>query len=155
VPARSPFFDPSILNFIFKEKTMSLTPALVVTDQDFERLVLLLQHSQGPSAELLSEELSRAQVVKPAEISAEVVTMNSKIEFEDEETLSKSEITLVYPKDADVTQKKISVLAPVGVALMGLRVGQSINWKMPTGKVRKLRVTSVLYQPEAAGDWEL
>ncbi|MNL89062.1 Regulator of nucleoside diphosphate kinase [compost metagenome] len=61
----------------------------------------------------------------------------------------------MYPKDADVTKSCISVLAPVGVALLGLRVGQAIKWPMPNGDLRQLQVTGIKYQPEASGDWEL
>ncbi len=64
-------------------------------------------------------------------------------------------MTLVYPKDADVDQGKVSVLAPVGSALLGLSVGQSIRWPLPGGTIRHLRVVSVTYQPEAAGDLDL
>jgi regulator of nucleoside diphosphate kinase len=128
---------------------------LLITDQDYERLSLLLQHAHADAAALLDEELGRARVVSQKEIPRDVVTMNSQVRFKDEETGKESEVTLVYPKDADVTKSRVSILAPVGMALIGLRLGQSIDWPMPNGKVRKLKVISIAYQPEANGDWDL
>lgn len=126
---------------------------ILITDQDFERLSLLVHHSEGKGAGLLEEELSRATVVPQSEIPADVVTMNSTIRFVDEDSGKESEVALVYPKDADVTKRQVSVLAPVGMALIGLKVGQSIEWPMPNG-MRRLKVVGVIYQPEAAGHWE-
>lgn len=128
---------------------------LLITEQDYERLSLLVQHVVGDAAAHLDEELGRAQVVSQKQIPTDVVTMNSKIRFMDEQTGRESEVTLVYPKEADVTKSRVSILAPVGTALIGLRIGQSINWPMPSGKSRKLKVVSIVYQPEASGDWEL
>ncbi len=128
--------------------------SLLMTEQDYERLSLLVQHSESRAASQLEEELARATVLPQDKIPKDIVTMNSKIRFVDEETGKESEVTLVYPKDADVTSRKVSVLAPVGMALIGLRVGQSIEWPMPNGP-RKLKVVSILYQPEAEGHWEL
>lgn len=128
---------------------------LFITDQDYERLALLILHSETPSSAMLEEELARATVVPQKEIPSNVVTMNSKVKFIDLETKKESEITLVYPRDADVTKKCVSILAPVGIALIGLRVDQMIDWPMPNGHIRKLKVTDISYQPEASGDWEL
>lgn len=125
---------------------------ILISDQDFERLSLLVQHAEGRGADLLDEELARAQVVRQDQIPNDIVTMNSKIRFVDEVSGKDSEVTLVYPKDSDVTSGHVSVLAPVGMALIGLKVGQSIEWPMPNGP-RKLKVISIIYQPEAAGDW--
>lgn len=134
---------------------MTMNDSLLVTDQDYERLVLLLQNTNSPTAAALEEELGRATLVPQKEIPKDVVTMNSTVAFIALETGKESEITLVYPKDADVTKSCISVLAPVGVALLGLRVGQAIKWPMPNGDLRQLQVTGIKYQPEASGDWEL
>lgn len=128
---------------------------LLLTEQDYERLALLVQHSETKSAAALDEELARAQVVPQKEIPKDVVTMNSKIKFIDVKTKKESEITLVYPKDADVTKGQVSILAPVGIALIGLRLGQTIDWPMPNGQSRHLKVTDIVYQPESSGDWTL
>ena len=134
---------------------MAQIDSLLITVQDYERLSLLIQHVNENSAALLEEELSRAKIVSQKEIPSDVVTMNSKIRFLDEETLKETEITLVYPKDADVTKGKVSILAPVGTALIGLRIGQSIDWPMPNKARRRLKVINIDYQPEASGDWDL
>jgi regulator of nucleoside diphosphate kinase len=126
---------------------------ILISDQDFERLSLLVQHSESHTAQLLEEELARAHVVPQTQIPKDIVTMNSKIRFLDEATAKESEVTLVYPKDSDVTKGQVSVLAPVGMALIGLKVGQWIEWPMPNGP-RKLKVISIIYQPEAEGHWE-
>ena len=134
---------------------MTSPTKLLITDQDYERLALLVQHSETKSSAALEEELARAKVVPQKEIPKDVVTMNSKIKFLDLDSKKESEITLVYPKDADVTKSQVSILAPVGIALIGLRKGQTIDWPMPNGQSRKLQVTGILYQPESAGDWDL
>jgi regulator of nucleoside diphosphate kinase len=128
---------------------------LLLTDQDYERLALLVQHSESKSAAALDEELARAQVVPQKEIPKDIVTMNSKIKFIDVNSDRESEITLVYPKDADVTKGQVSILAPVGIALIGLKKGQTIDWPMPNGQSRQLKVTGIIYQPESSGDWTL
>jgi regulator of nucleoside diphosphate kinase len=129
--------------------------SILITDQDFERLCLLAHHEDGEMAELLDEELGRATVVPQRAIPRDVVTMNSQVRFRDEQTGQESEVTLVYPKDADVTKRRVSILAPVGMALIGLRIEQSIQWPMPNGKSRRLKVISISYQPESSGDWDL
>lgn len=134
---------------------MSTNDSLIVTDQDYERLVLLLQNTNSPLAAALEEELGRATIVAQKEIPPDIVTMNSTVAFVAVETDKESEITLVYPKDADVTKACISVLAPVGVALLGLRIGQEIEWPMPNGDRRHLKVTGIKFQPEASGNWDL
>jgi regulator of nucleoside diphosphate kinase len=78
--------------------------------------------------------------------------MNSVVRFADEESGKESEVTLVFPGSADVEKQRISVLAPIGSALLGLSVGDSIDWPLPDARTRRLRVVAVTYQPEAAGD---
>lgn len=134
---------------------MNTDNAIFVTDQDFHRLSALVSQATGPWAEALEEELGRAHVISQKDIPANVVTMNSRVVFFDELSGKESEVTLVYPAEADLSSGRISILAPVGVALLGLRVGQSIDWKIPNGSVKKLKVQSVTFQPEAAGNWEL
>lgn len=134
---------------------MNTDNAIFVTDQDFHRLSALVAQATGPWAEALDEELGRAHVISQKDIPNNVVTMNSKVVFYDDASGKESEVTLVYPSDADLAAGRISILAPVGIALLGLRVGQSIDWKMPNGSVKKLKVQSVIFQPEASGQWEL
>jgi regulator of nucleoside diphosphate kinase len=138
---------------------MSSERKIFVTRQDVERLTRLLEiYGAGREADAyaaLEEELGRAQIVEAAAIPPDVVTMNSRVRFKDTETQDELEVTLVYPKSADVEKGRISVLAPVGSALLGLSVGQEIEWPVPTGKMRRLRVVAVTYQPEAAGHGDL
>ena len=82
------------------------------------------------------------------------MTMNSKVLLKDLETGEKMEYTLVYPADADLMENRISVLAPIGTAILGFREGDVIDWKVPDGLV-KLEVEKILYQPESAGDLDL
>jgi len=126
-------------------------PRIVVTSTDMERLRTLIDTTAGDRADALDAELMRAEVVEPSQIPPDVVTMNSRVVYRDEESHETREVTLSYPQDASLEQGRISVLAPVGAALLGLSVGQEIEWQLPGGKSRRLRVLSVTYQPQAAG----
>lgn len=99
----------------------------------------------------LHEELQRAEVVAPESVPPNVVTMNSKILLRDLDSGEDETYSLVFPADADIDNGAISVLAPIGTALLGYRVGDTIKWPVPSG-VRALRIEKILYQPEAAGD---
>jgi regulator of nucleoside diphosphate kinase len=125
---------------------------LILTEKDFQKLSALIKSARPEIAEPLEEELSRAAVVPPEKLPTDVVSMNSTVTFTDVDSGKESTVTLVYPHDADVEQNKISILAPIGSALIGLRVGQVIRWPLPGGKEKRLKVVSVLYQPEAAGE---
>jgi len=107
------------------------------------------------AAEALADELARAEIVPAETIAGNVVTMNSRVVFEDQETAARREVWLVYPQESDVERGRISVLAPIGSALLGLAVGETIEWPFPRGQVRRLRVVEVVYQPEQAGDFHL
>jgi regulator of nucleoside diphosphate kinase len=108
-----------------------------------------------PAAEALEAELSRALVVGHEEVPAGVVTMNSRVHCREEASGKDYHLTLVYPKDVGAGEGRVSVLAPVGSALLGLSVGQQIDWPGPGGKPLKLVLLAVEYQPEAAGDFQL
>lgn len=132
---------------------MSLSPAIVVTFQDFARLQDAINAAVGLDTERLDAELERAQLVEAKDVSPRVVTMNSRLVYEDLASKRRQTIQLVYPDDADASQHKISILAPLGSALLGLEEGSTIDWVMPGG-TRRIRLVEILYQPEAAGDWE-
>ena len=102
----------------------------------------------------LSEELNRAEVVPSKNIPGDVITMNSRVRLRDLDSREELVYTLVFPDKANAQQNKISILAPIGTALIGFRVGDTITWKVPRG-VRRLKVEEVLYQPEASGHYEL
>lgn len=131
-----------------------------ITQFDLERLQKLLLDAQSTSyrkseyLERLQMEINRAEVVPPKDIPSDVVTMNSTVCIEDLDTKEEEIYTLVFPENADLSQGKISILAPVGTAMLGYEVGDSFEWEVPAGK-RRLRVKRILYQPEASGDYHL
>jgi regulator of nucleoside diphosphate kinase len=128
--------------------------AITVTDRDEQQLRALLKVYAGSRddelASALEAELSDASVVDARSVPANVVTMNSLVVYEDESTGARSRVCLVYPNEAKAGPGRVSVLAPVGTALLGLSVGESIDWTMPDGRSRRLRVVEVPHQPEAA-----
>ncbi|MFO7707170.1 MAG: nucleoside diphosphate kinase regulator [Desulfobacterales bacterium] len=133
-------------------------PSIKVSSLDFERIEALLDSlppNSFPEADLLAAELDRAQKLDPQKMPADVVTMNSKVRFAVEPSGKEYELTLVYPKAIDGAAGKISILAPVGSALLGLSVGQEIEWPAPGGNIVRVRIIDILYQPERAGDFHL
>jgi regulator of nucleoside diphosphate kinase len=128
------------------------TDHIIVTDRDLERLLPMVIGM--PLAATLEDELDRAVVVEQRAVPPDVVTMNSQIVYEDCATGARRDVELVYPGDSDAARGRVSVMAPVGSALLGLRVGQQIEWKLPTG-TRCMRVVEVRYQPEAEGHFHL
>lgn len=134
---------------------MATAPTITLSSRDLDRLEQLLDSpamATHPAAIALAAELGRANVVEPENMPADVVTMNSRVTCIDDVGGETHRLTLVYPRDADVDRHRVSVLAPVGTALLGLSVGQSIDWNAPGGRSLRLRVTAIDYQPEAAGD---
>lgn len=129
------------------------SPVLLVSRLDCERIEALLDSPgmQHLDASALRAELDRAEVVDPARMPPDVITMNSTARFVIHDG-SERELTLVYPRDADGRADRVSILAPVGSALLGLRIGDSIDWPVPGGNL-SLRVLSIRYQPEAAGEF--
>jgi len=103
-----------------------------------------------PSAQLLAEELGRARIVCPTYLPPNVVSMHSVFDFRDGITDQIRRATLVYPGEEDVDVGRISVLSPLGTALIGLAEGQSARWQGATGAWRTLRVARVVHQPERA-----
>lgn len=128
--------------------------AVTISRVDIERIEALLERLPPREADKLDglrAELDRADVVEPAAMPPHIVTMNSTVSFEDVNNHEKLTLSLVYPNAAGVAGT-VSILAPVGSALLGLEVGQHIDWPMPDGRSRSLRVLEISYQPEAAGD---
>jgi len=135
---------------------MSVHHPITITDQDIGRLselVSLYGEVEGAATESLQEELDRAVVVPHSEVAASVVTMNSCVVCRDEQGATR-EIKIVYPQDADATSGRISVLAPLGRALLGARVGDRVD-VVGRGRSRSWTVEVIRYQPEAAGDYHL
>jgi regulator of nucleoside diphosphate kinase len=133
---------------------------IYVTEFDMDRLRKLLQGTRLWSSrdrqyqERLEEELDGAQVMPSDEIPRDVVTMNSRVKVKDLDSGKEIVLTLVFPSDADLEQGRVSIVAPIGTALLGYQVGDTVEWTVPA-RVRRLKVVEVLYQPEAAGDYHL
>jgi regulator of nucleoside diphosphate kinase len=131
-----------------------------ISDSDNKRLRDLLaeaRYSEYRGSEYLDDleqELDRAMIVDPKKVPPNLVTMNSQVRLEDLETGEEMVYTLVYPEDADYTHNKISILAPIGTAMLGYRVGDIFEWKVPDG-LSKMKIKEILYQPESSGDFHL
>lgn len=131
---------------------MSNQPPIVLSSLDLERLERLLDstsYKHLPGIDALRRELDRATVVQPTEVPPDVVTMNSTVRFVDEVTGSNFELSLVYPNSAGMPGT-VSIMAPIGSALLGLSVGQSISWQVPGGRELHLRILEIAQQPEAS-----
>jgi len=133
---------------------------IYITAHDKRRLEELLAvadtANQRDRNDLMSlrEELGRGQVMKSKDVPADVVTMNSRVKLVDLDDDSAMEVQLVFPDMADIAHGHLSVLSPVGTAILGYREGETVAWKVPAGE-RHLRIERILYQPEAAGDYHL
>jgi regulator of nucleoside diphosphate kinase len=133
---------------------------IYITEQDRERLWQLITNAKfadyrgSKYFEALAGELERAIVIEPKRVPPDVITMNSRVKLIDLESDETMEYTLVFPQDADLAEGKISVLAPIGTAMLGYRAGDVFSWQVPSGE-RRIRVEAILYQPEAAGDYDL
>jgi len=136
--------------------TVMDTRVIYVTEADMKRLRPLIEGMKNSRDDLrgLQAELEHARVVTPADVPPDVITMNSKARLRDLDTGEEMIFTLVFPGKASIEHDRISVVAPIGTAMLGQRVGDEFEWEVPAGSVR-LRVEEMLYQPEAAGDFHL
>lgn len=123
-----------------------------ITEIDKSRLKNLIELEQGADFFELEHEIERAIVVDSGQVAEDVVTMNSKVllHLDDE----KMEVALVYPEDANENAGKLSVFSSIGTAIFGVKAGAAFNWRIPDRTCR-IRIEKVLYQPEAAGDFDL
>ena len=132
---------------------------VVITGPDFDRLKHMVDSpryrvSHAALIRTLRAELDRCEVVEPRNVPDGVVTMHTTVTVRDSRTREPETFTVVYPEDADINEGRLSVLAPLGTALLGARVGQVIEFAAPGG-TRRLKVEKIHYQPEAAGDFHL
>ena len=133
---------------------------IFITDTDRDRLEKLLLGTRVWSSrdkehlQALEEEMDKAHIVGSRDIPGDVVTMRSQVRVKDMKSGTEMDLSVVFPSEADSEQGKISVLAPVGTALLGYRVGDTVEWVVPGG-LRRLKIERILYQPEAAGDYHL
>ncbi len=131
---------------------------IYITDSDMQRLQKLLEGAHGWNQrdreylEDLEDELDRAVLVSSRKVPPDIVTMDSELRVKDLNTGKDMTIQLVFPSEADYEQGKISIMAPIGTALIGYGVGDTVEWEVPAG-IRRLKIEEVLYQPEAAGQF--
>jgi regulator of nucleoside diphosphate kinase len=133
--------------------------SVVITESDFDRLKHLVESPRyrraGPiPLAPLRRELLDGEVVAPTRVPKDVVTMRSRVSVRDVRAKEPETYTLVYPDEANFDEGKVSVLAPMGTALIGAREGSVVSFDAPGGR-RRLKIVKVLYQPEAAGDFHL
>ncbi|MCC7500131.1 MAG: nucleoside diphosphate kinase regulator [Bryobacterales bacterium] len=127
---------------------------IYITRADFERLRPLIEGRRAGGSfdleylDLLEQELDRAEIVEPDEVPHDTVTMNSEVRLKDLDTGQEKVYCLVFPEQVR-TENGVSILAPIGTAILGYRVGDVIEWRVPKG-IRRLQVIEVIYQPEAA-----
>ena len=131
-------------------------PAIIINEFDAERIDKLLEQPEwanSPVASALNDELDRAQMCAPQQMPHNVVSMNSQVRFRDLSNGEERVRTLVFPAAMTDSANQLSVLAPVGAALLGLTVGATIHWTLPNGTTTHLEVLELIYQPEAAGEF--
>jgi len=139
----------------YKEGSIMTNKSIVLTEADFDRLQWLIDslrvqcHRDAERLDELEAELMRATVVESCKVSGDVVTMNSRVRIKDLNTGRELAYQIVFPKDANVAKNRISVLAPIGTALLGNRVGATVKWRVPSG-LRRFVVMAVDYQPAPA-----
>lgn len=137
---------------------MDQRPKIIISSLDAERLDNLLDslgNNQFPGKDELLTELDRADIVAPEEISSNIVTMNSTVKFKEVTSGKEFSLTLVYPQDKNDNTAVVSILAPVGSALLGLSEGATIQWPKPGGGLLTVEIIEVIYQPERAGEYRL
>jgi len=134
---------------------MTVKTGIVLSSLDVDRLESLLAtlpHEERQRHAGLQAELDRAEVVEPTEVPPDVVSMNSSVRFA-MESGEEFTLTLVYPRDSDGSADKVSILAPVGSALLGLSVGEQIEWPKPGGGKMSVKIKEIIWQPERAGEF--
>ena len=124
---------------------MSNEQEIMISRNDYEKIAALAQNLETDTGALLEEELARAKILDSEKVPHNVVAMGSVVSFIDEANNQTSTVELLYPHEMnkESAYQKISVLAPVGAALIGLAVGHTIDWPLPNGKTKHLKVISV------------
>jgi regulator of nucleoside diphosphate kinase len=130
---------------------------IYLTETDYQRLHQVVQLQRQTSrpqvSEALSKELKRARIMPSTEIPSDVITMNSVVQIKEIKSATEMEIKIVYPKEANL-RRKVSILAPLGTAILGCRVGDEVDWQV-LDNLLTYKVEKIIYQPEAAGDLHL
>jgi regulator of nucleoside diphosphate kinase len=132
---------------------------ILITVDDFERLLARMNYV--PSTERLSImerqlylKLLSAETISQLKISKRVITMNSRVRLRESLTQKEIEVTITYPENANSRESKISILSPVGIALIGQQKGDQVSWKIPSG-IGQFEIIEILYQPESVGEYSL
>ena len=132
---------------------------VTLTKNDYTRIYKAITDAKNSKtinsneAEKLLSELSKAEIVPSEKIDKDVVTMNSEVKLFFENTQKEQSFKIVYPQDANLKENKISIFSPIATALIGYKIGDEIEWIVPGG-MTKIKIVD-LYQPEAAGDFDL
>jgi regulator of nucleoside diphosphate kinase len=134
-----------------------MLPTPIITELDAARIRELARQDDGARSldaldDLLEMVLTEAEIVPGARIAPDIVTVNSKVTFRDELTGALHTVTVVYPQEFSISERRISILSPVGRALLGRRVGATAPIEMPDGSERRIRIVELHYQPEASGE---
>ncbi|MBE0596809.1 MAG: nucleoside diphosphate kinase regulator [Desulfuromonadales bacterium] len=132
---------------------------IYITEYDIGRLEKLFSRTEVPrrdqdSLDILEEEIGKCKVVKSDEVPPDVVTINSRVRLRDLGADKEMTVRLVLPHMADLSEGRLSVVSPIGTAILGYAVGDIIEWEVRSG-TKKISVEEILYQPEAAGDFHL
>ena len=133
---------------------------VTLTKNDYTRIYKAITDAKNSKtinsneAEKLLSELSKAEIVPSEKIDKDVVTMNSEVKLFFENTQKEQSFKIVYPQDANLKENKISIFSPIATALIGYKIGGEIEWIVPSG-MTKIKIVELLYQPEAAGDFDL
>jgi len=132
---------------------------IIITSFDRERLAEIIEKYKAankmiPAITQLEGELARANIVSQYDIPGDIVTLNSKVRFRITSTGEERVYTLVFPHKADIDGGMLSILSPVGISLLGYRVGDMVEWEVPDGTI-EIEILEVVYQPESAGDYHL
>ncbi|GAB1346933.1 nucleoside diphosphate kinase regulator [Cloacibacterium caeni] len=133
---------------------------VTLTKNDYTRIYKAITDAKNSKtinsneAEKLLSELSKAEIVPSEKIDKDVVTMNSEVKLFFENTQKEQSFKIVYPQDANLKENKISIFSPIATALIGYKIGDEIEWIVPGG-MTKIKIVDLIYQPEAAGDFDL
>ena len=117
---------------------------ILITERDYLRIRYILGRLNSEDYENLEIEIERAKVIAEKDVPSDLVIMNSTVNYITLQDEKRATLTLVYPEDANFSEGKISILAPLGSALIGLRVNQEINWMFPDGKTKTIKILEVL-----------
>lgn len=133
--------------------------SIIITFEDYHRLLARMKYI--PSVEKLSTiekalyfTLQTARTISQHNIPRRVITMNSKVRLREWSTQKELELTITYPENANSQKNRISILSPIGLALIGQQKGNQVSWKIPSG-IGRFKIIDIPYQPEAVGEYSL